>query len=452
MDAWSAATRASCGMRTSLMTRRPAATLAMCALVLLLPIHTVAAQTFEELFEQRFQDNTAYLQSQLALHQAQLRYDQLSRPLVPYVSLASDAGVSGAIATDADELVPNISLTPAVRFANLLRADVSLATTLSYRETLDGTPQLSVGTPTLSFSRSLFEESASETLSAQASLVRAEAALEAAEYSVRVALVSEILDAYSAVRSLEENRRNLEVLNTLYDAASDPDQARQLERQILIARRSIIQAENQVEDLDAVVADNLAALYDEVTALATEWVTDLPAAGTIPEAGAQIQALEMELLAAEADAANAFLAYAPNPAISASIGYNTDTQQLQWSVSLRMGATALDQGERALEAANRRMAPQLAELELAQAIESLVDTVDGLWDSIELQRIDLRLAELDHQDAMADLETTQQLVERGFATEEDLIVAEIQVSMAELSLLSAEHERLTTKLSLLGHF
>jgi outer membrane protein TolC len=434
-----------------------AAALAGCFVAAGLP---AAGDEFEILLRERLQEDVSYQQSVLSLEQAKLRRAQVAYSAVPYLSVSSSGSIAGFAgignsSAPSDPFVPSFSVTPSLRFSNALGTEISVATTFSYPEVAAGAAGpagLGFGTPTLSVSRAVFADTVQQQLSAEAAFIRARLGLQTAEHAVRDALIGEILDAYLAERSLEGNRQNLEVLTSLYSSAVDEDSRRALERQILTARRSILQAEHQAAKADRVVSANMETLYAEVRTWLSDAVSDLPEPGTVPQDVQSIRALTLELAAAQRESDRWFLPFVPNPTVTASVGFDTATQSVEWGVSVKVGATVLDRGEREVEAAGRRAAERIAELQLRQSKEALRETVSGLWGTLLVQQIDLRLAELDLEDAQAQLRTTEKLHDQGFATAEELISAEIDVSLRELSLLSAEHARLTTELRLLEYF
>ena len=322
------------------------------------------AADWESLCAARLAGDSAYLRAQSQLRQAELALAQEERFYLPYLALRSVSPTSPGSTSSlkvTDGALQSSALAAELRFENLFGAKVAFTAPFLF----GGSAPPGLGTPSVTVSRAIVEESAADLLRARADLLRAAASVEKAAADVRLGLISDVLDAYRSARVVASHRKNLATLERLRDVTRSASDAREVERRILQAQRAILVAEAALEAIDAGVRAEAEALYPGVRQLVEGWVRALPRKGTLPPESAELEALRLELAAAERQRSLWFLPYLPNPTLSASLGYDLDKPGLTWQVSLLFSADLLDRGERAAEASARREAPELARIGIA---------------------------------------------------------------------------------------
>ena len=276
--------------------------------------------------------------------------------------------------------------------------------------------------------------------------------MEKAASDVRLGLVSDILDAYRSVRVVESHRRNLATLERLRDVTRSETDVRAVERRILQARRAILLADAALQAIDAGVTAEAEALYPEVQERVRGWVRAMPGKGTPPPDSAELAAQRLELAAAERERSLWFLPYLPNPTVSASLAYDLDKPGLSWQVALLFSTDIVDRGERAVASSARREGPDLARLGLESAQRSLERSVASAWNALEVLDLDRRIQALDVEDARELVKQWKELFARGFVTEEDVVMVEIDLAVEELDAVEIEHDYLRKQLELLPYF
>jgi outer membrane protein TolC len=409
------------------------------------------AADWESRYAARLADDPAYRRAQSQLRRAELALAEKERFYRPYVALHSanptSLGSTSSIKVT-DGVLQSSALAAELRLENLLGGE--LAFTMPFL--FGGSAPPGPGNPSITFSRAIVDESAADLLRTRADLLRAAASVEKAAADVRLGLVSDILDAYRSVRVVASHRKNLATLERIRDVTRSESDAREVERRILQAQRAILVAEAALEAIDPGVRAEAEALYPGVRELVESWVRTLPRKGTLPPESAELAAQRLELAATERERSLWFLPYLPNPTLSASLGYDVDEPGLTWQVSLLFSTDLLDRGERAAEANARREAPELARIGLASAERSRERAVASAWNALEVLDIDRRLQVLDVEDAREVVEQWRELFARGFVTEEDVAMVEIDLAVEELDAVRIEHDVLKRQLELLQLF
>ncbi|MCX7030325.1 MAG: TolC family protein [Spirochaetes bacterium] len=416
--------------------------------LLLLPLLAVVAPLaadWDASYAARLEENLAYRQALTQLRQAELKAAQEERPYLPYLGVGT-SGQFGVSILDG-ELQASV-ITTELRFENLLGADLTFAVPLSF----GGASPAGLGNPSVTLSRRIFEETQSSLLKARAALIRARASMEKAASDVRLGLVTDILDAYRSVRVVESHRRNLAVLERLREVTRSETDARAVERRILQARRAILQADAALQAMDAEVRANVEALYPEAQERIRTWVRSMPPKGSPAPSSAELEAQRLELEAAERERALAFLPYVPNPTLSASLTYDPDERKLGWRFSVLFSTDVIDRGERATAAFLRREGPAIERMTLESAKKSLERSVASAWTALEVLDVDRQIQALDVEDVRETAKRWQALFSRGFVSEEDLAMVEIDLAVEELDAVEIEHEYVKQQLKLLRYY
>jgi hypothetical protein len=406
------------------------------------------AADFESLLASRLESSSSYRNTLISLRKAELAEAQFTEAFIPNVSLSANGNQQGGVVLRDGEFQP-VSLRGTVSFSGLLGADLTLSLPVTFGSSRPGDAPAAIGNPSLSISRRLFPETDLRRLSARASLIRARDAVVRAEADHFIGLVSDILSAKRAVTTLGNYRSSAAVRERLAEVTVNSASQREVQRALLQAKRTLLQAEASLRTVPAEILSNLDSLYEEVYASGETWFRNFPAARTVPATSAEIEALTLDLQAAELERSRWFLPYLPNPTVSAGLEWDTGRNRLSWSISFQLSATVLDKGERAVSALERRETAEIRGLTLEARRTGLIEEARQAWDRLELLELDRRIAELDLTDRREALERQRALFEAGFATEEDLVLAEVSYTSAELQLLQTEHEHFLQRLRIM---
>ena len=402
-----------------------------------------AQGAWQELYTRRLESSAAYREARLSLKSAQIALDQYAKPYLPLFSIAS--GTGGALSYTSNGF-GGLGLSSTLGMENLLGGNLSLKTGFTL------TPQgdFALSDPSLTYSRKLFTESAASRLDAEAAVLNARSSLRTIEINTVTSLAKEILDARYYSSLLENNTKNLQVLERVKTATVDPTSLRELERRILSARKSLIAANNALENIPAEVRDLVEPLYRDLMALQGEWLRGIDESQAVDSLS--VIALERSLEAVEKRRNNALLPYLPNPGLSASISYDIDKKALGWGISLSLSYDVLNKGKSALEAEKRREYPAIYEIKLAEAQKSLSKGLKDIQVAISNLELDGQIQALDVEEARENAEKAQALYSGGFSSEENLVMARIDLSVEETAAEKIEYDVLSQKIGLIRYY
>jgi len=398
---------------------------------------------WDQLYASRLEASAASREAAIGVKSAILALEQYTKPYIPTVSLSTSAASPFKISSSG---FAGGSLVSSLGIENLLGADIALRVPLK----MATSGALSLDDPTLSVSRKLFTEDEASRLDAEAALLNAKASLKNAQDTVRINLAREVLNAKYYKSLLDASRKNLEVLERVQKATVNTTTLRELERRILGARKSLLSATKALEDISSEVKDNQELLVADLLRIQGEWVKNIET--KMPETSLSTQALEFTLAAAEKRGAFALLPYLPNPNIAAELSYDTNTQSLDWALSLSLSYNVADKGRKSLEALKRREYPEIYRARLSDSQKSLSEGIRTIKTTIESLELDLKIQQLDIEDARDELATMEALYQGGFVNEESLVIASIDFSVESLEAEKIQYDILIQKLNLAKYF
>lgn len=424
--------------------RRPslAIILALCARIAVAAT-AASAQGWDELYQARLQASSTYLEAVLALKTAELAYDQYSKAYIPTIAVAT--ATSSSLSLDSAGFSAG-SVTPSLTFENLLGADLAVKAPL----TASSSGRLDFGNPSIALTRKLFVETAADRLDAEAAVVTARAAVRNAENAARIALATDILNANYYASLLKVDAKNLETLERVRKATVDPAYARELDKRILQARRSMLVAQGALENIPDDVGPNAEALNAEVLRMQAEWAQAVDSGALVDSL--EIRGLELSLKAAERREAFAILPYLPNPSITASIYYDVDTGSLDWGLSFSLSYKAFDKGQNSLNALKRGEYPKILAIKLDTARKNRADGIRKTKDTLNLLELDRRIQDLEIADAEDAALLMQRLFDGGYASEDNLVIAQIDLEVERIMGRKIDFDALIQRLNLANYY
>lgn len=400
------------------------------------------AGDWNTLFADRLQDDIPYREAVLERRAAEIRADVRERPYLPYLELGT--GQDGIRMEDGEVQPLHLRSTLAVRHVMGTTIEVGVPFILYNSEEITGPVSLRV-------SRPLFSEDGSAIPAVRAALLRAQHAERSAYLDAKLDLVEEILDAQYSTQLLQVNQENLRVLERVRDLARDPGDEREVSRRILQMERGILQAEYRIKEIASPIREHADRLYEEVLALVDRWLEGISPEMVHPGESPTLQAQQFELAAARYHADRSFLPWVPNPVFSAGVEYDPWQDDFRWSLAIQVDATILDRGERSVDSMRRREQVDIERLRLNRMEETLERRVADVRHSLRILDYDRRLKLLDIEDEQQFIEEIRALYDAGFETEENLIVAETDLSVEQLALIQITHNFMLARLELLRY-
>ncbi len=406
-------------------------------------VEVKASLSWDDLYASRVEHSTAYKEAQLSLKSAQLNLDQFIKPYLPTISFSSG---TGGILSYGNQGFGGGSLVSSIKFENILGGDLAFRTALS----ISPLGQLELGDPSLNYSRKLFTESDAQELDALASLLNAQASIQNAKINIRISLAKEILDARYSSALLKINQSNLEVLQRVQKATLDSTALRELERRILNARKSVLNANASLADISPEVLANSESLFKELLILKELWLE--AAEKRDLKDSLSVQALECGLAAAQRRKEFAFLPLVPNPGLGASVVYDIDKKSLEWAISISLSYDVMNKGKSELEQARRNQNTSIYQIRLDEAKKSYDDGLRNIQESLQSMDLDKKIQKLDVEEAEEKYAKAEALFIGGFASEESLVMAQIDLSVELLAAQKIENDILAQSIALIRYY
>lgn len=405
---------------------------------------SVSAAGWDDVYTSRLGASASYLEAKLALKTAELAYDGYAKAYIPTLSFSTTTNTALNIGSDG---FSSGVLTPSLTLENILGSDLALKAPLMASSS-SGT--LGFGDPSLSLTRKLFVETVADRLDAEAAVFSAQAAVRNAEKAMSLALARDILNAKYYGSLLEENNKNLAILEKVRGATKDTIAIRELDKRILQAKKAILVATNALADVTDDVKLNIDALNSDVLGMRDTWTT--PIDDIAPTSSLEIHALECSLEAAKRRQTFSILPYLPNPSVTASLSYNLDKNTLDWGFSFSLSYDAIDKGERALNAYKRQEYPQIIALKLESARKNLADGVRKIQENLELLKLDRQIQDLTIADAKDAADLMARLYSGGFISEENYVIAQIDLAVETINGQKIDFDILLQKLNLASYY
>lgn len=424
--------------------------------VLILAIVLVAASqgfadTWDSLYTSRLNASSSYLESKLDLKSAEVDYDEYVKPYIPAVSIStysnSDSTYESGISFASSSTTSGGALIPTVTFEKILAGtDLSFKAPIAISSISD----ISLGNPSVTVSRSLFPETEVNRLDAEASLVSAQSSVQEIQDNLKISLVTDILNTIYYQKLLETSQKNLEVLQKVRAATVDTTKFRDLDKSILSAQKSILEATNYLADIKDDIKSSAEALYQDVTSHQDEWLASIK--GDQPSTSKAIHSIELSLAAAEKRAKFSILPFIPNPTLAASVYYNVDKNQLGWGLTFKLSYDMLNKGQNSLSATQRTEYPKIYKIKLDDAQKDLKDNLRKISEELQSLELDKKINDLEMADSQDEATRQENLYKGGFVSEEDYTTAQIDLETLKLDAQKIEFDILIQKLTLAKYY
>jgi len=424
--------------------------------ILIFAIVFVASQGFAEtvwdnIYTSRLNNSSSYLEAKLDLKSAEVDYDQYMKPYVPSVSLttysSTDSTYESGISFGSSSSASGGALVPAVTFENIFASsELALKSPL----TISSTGKVSLTNPSVSISRQLFPETEANRLETEASLMSAQASVQEIQNDLKIDLVTDILNTVYYQTLLETSQKNLEVLKKIREATVDTTKFRDLDKEILNAQKSILEATNYLADIKDDVKNNVEALYQDVLSLQEGWLASIK--GDEPTTSKTIRSIELSLAAAEKKEKFSILPYLPNPTLTASLYYDTDKRQLEWGLTFKLSYDMLSKGENSLSVLQRQEYPKIYRIKLSDTQKELGDNLRTIGEELKSLELDKKIKDIEIADSQEEATRQENLYKNGFVSKEDYTTAQIDLETLKLDLQKIDFDILIQKLTLARYY
>jgi outer membrane protein TolC len=408
------------------------------------------ADTWDTIYNARLNGSSSYLEAKLDLKSAEVEYDEYCKPFVPSVSIATysssdsvyESGISFGSGTTSGGV-----LTPTVTFEKVFAGtDLSFKTPLS----ISSTNGVNLKNPSISVSRSLFPETEANRLDAEASLLSAQASVQKIQDNLKISLVTDILNTMYYQKLLETSQQNLEVLKKVRAATVDTTRFHDLDKRILSAKKSILEATKYLADIKDDVKNNMEGLYQDVTALQGKWLSSI--GGDQPVTSKTIHSIELSLNAAERRGKFSILPFIPNPNLTASLYYDMDKSQLEWGLTFKISYDILNKGKNSLSSLKRTEYPKIYKIKLDDAQKELKDNLREIAAELQSLELEKEINAIEVTDSQDESTRKGNLYKSGYVSEEDYLTAQIDLETLKLAEQKIKFDILIQKLKLAKYY
>ncbi|AJG40417.1 membrane protein [Thermotoga sp. RQ7] len=395
-------------------------------LLLFLVFPVLLAGNVFDLFEENMNRSSDYWSAVESFKEKDLSYRQYTGFWNPEVSVS--LGTNGIIITE--DGVQNFSVSPIVNFVNVYGFKLGLSFPISVN-TKDWSANFE-GTQ-LSVSRGLKEDYMVNRLQAEAGYLSALYSLKSVKNSIFIQTVQDVFDWYYYTRKIEILSQRLQVLREKLSKTVDEDEKESLEKQILSVEQTL---RNTKLNLEAIHEGINEEIYRETK----ELLSNITLPATTLEHREDLKALEIQKKAEEIEKKTWFLPYLPD----LSFSFNYDFEESTWSIGIGLQLTLWDFGERKLEAEKRKF--QIVSLEYEEKIKEINDSINKSLTSIDNLRSQMKQEDIELNDLREVYETNRQLFEKGFLSEEDFILSELDYTEGKLTMENLENSLILEKL------
>ncbi|PLV57381.1 TolC family protein [Thermotoga sp. SG1] len=397
-------------------------------LLLFLVFPVLLAGSVFDLFEENLKNSSSYWTSVEKLKEAEISYKRYTSFWNPAVSVS--LGTDGITITE--DGIQNFSVIPNVNFVNVYGFKLGLSFPISVNPkdwsiNFEGTQ--------LSISRDLKADYTVNRLKAEAGYLSAQYSLKSTKNSVFLQTVQDVFDWYYYTKKKKIFSQKLQVLREKLSKAIDEDERESLEKQILSVEQTLRNAELELKSI------HTKGINEEIYKETKESLSKITLPATTLEHREDLKALELQKKAEEIEKKTWFLPYLPD----LSFSFNYDFEESNWSIKIGLQLTLWDFGERNLESEKRKS--QISLLEYEEKTREVKDSISKVLINIENLQSQMKQEEMNLNDLEEIYETNRQLFKKGFLSEEDFILSELDYMEGKLTVENLENSLILEKLN-----
>ncbi|RAO99376.1 hypothetical protein PW5551_04375 [Petrotoga sp. 9PW.55.5.1] len=420
------------------------------------------ATTFEELYNENLNKSSSLAQAELNLKNEKIKMEKIDNFFVPYLSLSVDTIKTeinpttgkpitiGGLVFDKDGGIEGYSFALNTNFVEVWGA--SLALSFPFQIIFD---DFDVQFPwdedlqkqiSLILSRDLTKLDRVDRLNTQASYYNALSNYYMAQMNVFIDTIQDIFSRYYNQEMIELSQRELEILHNQYQAATDEDLKESIEKQILIAQKTLEGLKSSNASLE--YFEYSEELYNQTKDIVESIVNSNQSYSKNIEERLDLKALKLQEEASNIQKNFWFIPYIPFNNVSLSFSpFNDDND---WSISVGFQLAILDKGERKL--ASDTMKSNVATLTYDESVKKIEETVRGLETNTKTLNYDLNINQIDLDNALDEYNKNVDLYNKGYITKEDLDMSEINLQRTQLTKENTENNLLVNELRIMQQY
>ncbi|MCD6550744.1 TolC family protein [Thermotoga sp.] len=380
-----------------------------------------------DLFEENLNNSSSYWSSVESFKEAEISYKRYTSFWNPEVSVS--LGANGITITE--EGVQNFSVLPTINFVNIYGFKLGLSFPISVN-TKDWS--FNFNDTQLSISKNLKADYMVSRLKMEANYLSARYSMRSVKNSIFIQTVQDVFNWYYYTKEIEILSQKLQVLKEKLTKTVNEDEKESLEKQIFSVEQTLRNTELKLKTIQT------ESINEEIYRETKNLLVNITLPATILEYREDLKALEIQKRAEEIEKRTWFLPYLPDLTFS----FNYDFEESNWSVGIGFQVTLWDFGERKLESEKRKS--QIASLEYRERMEEINDSISELLVNIENLESQMKQKDIEVNDLRETYETNKQLFKKGFLSEEDLILSELDYMEGKLAMENFENSLILEKL------
>jgi len=436
--------------------------LVVLSITLLVGILSIFGMTFEELYDQNLKKSSTYTQSELNLRNAQLEMNKKNNFFVPYLGMSVDTlkwveispqgtttTVSGLVFGGNGEF-EGFSISLNVNFLEVWGAQVGV----SFPFTLN-TDEWEIDAPeaediSINLSRDLTKIDKAERLKTEGTYYDALSKYYMAKTNEFITTVEDIFARHYNEEMIKTYQDEIEILNQRYNLSTDEDEKENLKKQILTVQKSLDTLRTTNVSLE--YFEYTDELYNETRNLVESIINEKQNYPTNIEERSDLKSLKLKEEASEIESNFWFIPYLPFNTLSLSVSPFMDTDEWIDKVSVGIGfeLPILDKGERKLAADT--MKTNVASLTYDETLDGVANTIRNLEMNRRTLNYDVKINQIDLENAIEDYNRNKELNDQGYITEEELKLSEITFRRAQLASEKTKSDIMTNELKIMQQY
>ncbi|PNR97238.1 TolC family protein [Petrotoga sp. 9PWA.NaAc.5.4] len=405
--------------------------------------------TFEELYNENLYKSSSYAQAKLGLESAQVDMNKIDNFFMPYLGLSFDTiklgttgptSVAGLVFGGLGE-TEGYKLSFNVNFLEVWGASVAL----SFPFTFNVKDEWNIETPesediNIRLSRDLTKLDRVERLNTEASYYDALSKYYFVQTNIFIDTVEDIFNRHYNEKMIELSQKELEILQNKYQASTDEDVKKNIEKQILSAQKTLEGLKSSNASLE--YFEYSEELYNQTKNIVKNLINSNQNYSKNINERLDLKSLKLKEEASNIQKNFWFIPYIPFKNVNLS--FSPFKEENKWSIGIGFELTILDKGERQLVSNN--MKSNFAMLTYDESLKKVEETVRSLETNNKMLNYDLNINQIDLDNALDEYNKNVDLYNKGYITREDLELSEISLKRAQLTKENTENSLLLNEL------
>jgi len=393
------------------------------------------------IFNQRLNDDISYKKLLLQNQGNQLQVNKYDSFYQPYFSISTNKNAISFGENGFEQLGFDFN----TKFLNFYGYNIGITIPYNFykEENIVANRENGFGNWSINISTDLFPEWQNDYLRKKADLLDSNYQIIQRKWTILSEIINDVFDFiyYNGILQIYEERYKI-YLN-FENEANDEKIKNSYKKTRLGLEKSILEIKSLLldyEDLTCMNREEIFSLYKQIISTMPHFREQILGNWEEYCNNYQIQAYNLRLSASKNEQDNWLLAYIPNPKFNFGAAYlngkesegkNWD-ERFSWNFSVSFSIDILDRGEMDYEALQRKENYTILSMEYFNLISDKENRIKKILIKNDMLDIDLKIKDIDLEDALDSQKRSSDLKELGFLNQQDLILKVTDVQMKEL--------------------